>query len=80
MDRSVFLQRLIKPITDDGDATTLFDVLDLVHGDKDMEGTDVHVIIHGIEPPLETHLQWLSEHFSYPDNFLHVVIHRGTIN
>lgn len=27
---------------------------------------------HGIEIPFDTPLQWLSEHFSYPDNFLHI--------
>ncbi|XP_065916844.1 autophagy protein 5-like [Dysidea avara] len=32
------------------------------------------VIIHGVQPSLDTSLQWLSRHFSYPDNFLHVVV------
>lgn len=27
---------------------------------------------HGIEIPFDTPLQWLSEHLSYPDNFLHI--------
>ena len=38
---------------------------------------DMRVIIQGIEPPLETSLQWLSEHFSHPDNFLHICIVRS---
>lgn len=29
-------------------------------------------VTHGIEIPFNTPLQWLSEHFSYPDNFLHI--------
>lgn len=29
-------------------------------------------ISHGIEIPFDTPLQWLSEHLSYPDNFLHI--------
>lgn len=29
-------------------------------------------VSHGIEIPLDTPLQWLSEHLSYPDNFLHI--------
>lgn len=29
-------------------------------------------ITHGIEIPFDTPLQWLTEHFSYPDNFLHI--------
>lgn len=32
------------------------------------------VVIHGIEPMLETPVQWLSEHMSYPDNFLHISV------
>ncbi|CAF2431130.1 unnamed protein product [Rotaria sp. Silwood2] len=33
---------------------------------------DYRVIIHGVQPPLHTPIQWLSEYFSYPDNFLHI--------
>jgi autophagy-related protein 5 len=40
--------------------------------DEDFQSTKI--VIHGIEPPLETPLQWLSEHFSYPDNFLHIIL------
>lgn len=29
-------------------------------------------VTHGIEIPFDTPLQWLTEHFSYPDNFLHI--------
>lgn len=29
-------------------------------------------VTHGVEVPFDTPLQWLSEHFSYPDNFLHI--------
>ncbi|ORY49802.1 APG5-domain-containing protein [Rhizoclosmatium globosum] len=32
------------------------------------------VITHGVEIPLETPLLWLSRNFSYPDNFLHLVL------
>ena len=34
----------------------------------------VRILLHGIEPDFETPLQWLSEHLSYPDNFLHICI------
>lgn len=36
--------------------------------------TSRRVILHGIEVPLESPLQWLSEHLSYADNFLHLVV------
>ncbi|CAF3238921.1 unnamed protein product [Rotaria socialis] len=35
---------------------------------------DYRVIIHGVEPPLNTPVQWLSEYFSHPDNFLHICL------
>lgn len=34
----------------------------------------VTVRTHGIIPPSETPLQWMSEHLSYPDNFLHLIV------
>ncbi|XP_072854368.1 autophagy protein 5 isoform X1 [Pogona vitticeps] len=34
----------------------------------------IQVVIHGIEPVLEAPVQWLSEHMSYPDNFLHISV------
>lgn len=34
----------------------------------------VKVKTHGLVPPLDTPLQWMSEHLSYPDNFLHLCI------
>lgn len=50
--------------------------------DEDRDGNDQRLIsvgqfkyrflAHGIEIPFDTPLQWLSEHLSYPDNFLHI--------
>ena len=34
------------------------------------------VVIQGIEPPLETPIHWISEHFSHPDNFVYIVVVR----
>lgn len=34
----------------------------------------VKVRTHGIVPALNTPLQWMSEHLSYPDNFLHLCV------
>lgn len=31
-------------------------------------------LVQGISPPLVTPVQWLSEHLSHPDNFLHICI------
>jgi autophagy-related protein 5 len=35
---------------------------------------DYRTIIHGVQPPWNTPVQWLSEQFSYPDNFLHICL------
>lgn len=32
------------------------------------------VIIHGIQPSLETPLQWLCVNCSHPDNFLYITV------
>lgn len=40
----------------------------------ELDGEKNQVVIHGIEPMLETPVQWLSEHMSYPDNFLHISV------
>ncbi|GAB1295080.1 Autophagy protein 5 [Apodemus speciosus] len=72
-----FIQKLFRPVAADGQLHTLGDLLREVcpsavapeDGEKRSQ-----VMIHGIEPMLETPLQWLSEHLSYPDNFLHISI------
>lgn len=38
----------------------------------DVQSFRYRFMTHGIEIPFDTPLQWLSEHFSYPDNFLHI--------
>ncbi|XP_018333426.1 autophagy protein 5 [Agrilus planipennis] len=65
-----YKQKLVKPITEDGKKKTLSDLLQEVYPDRQ----NVIVRTHGVEPPLETPLQWMSEHLSYPDNFLHLCI------
>uniref|UniRef100_H2YCV1 Autophagy protein 5 n=1 Tax=Ciona savignyi TaxID=51511 RepID=H2YCV1_CIOSA len=36
--------------------------------------TTPQVITQGVHPPLQAPLQWLSENFSYADNFLHICV------
>ncbi|CAG0918411.1 unnamed protein product [Notodromas monacha] len=68
-----FVQRLIRPRKDDGQLSTLHDALAEIF--PAIKNGETHrVVLHGIAPPLETPLQWLSEHLSYPDNFLHVCL------
>jgi autophagy-related protein 5 len=73
-----FVQKLVKPLTEPGangakstEIATLGDAL----AQLAPEAPQPHkVIIQGLEPPLYTPLHYLSEHLSYPDNFLHVVL------
>ncbi|XP_043921174.1 autophagy protein 5 isoform X2 [Protopterus annectens] len=72
-----FIQKLFRPVDADGQLQSLGDLLKDVFpialtpedGEKKFQ-----VMIHGIEPLLETPMQWLSEHLSYPDNFLHISV------
>nr|ATX63057.1 autophagy protein 5 [Locusta migratoria] len=66
-----FLQKLVKPVTEEGQRKTLQHLLQEVYPNS----PNVRVVTHGIEPPLDTPLQWMSEHLSYPDNFLHLCVY-----
>ncbi|GJQ74644.1 putative involved in autophagic vesicle formation [Trypoxylus dichotomus] len=65
-----YRQKLIKPVTEEGQRKTLNDLLQEVFPNK----SDVKVRTHGVVPALNTPLQWMSEHLSYPDNFLHLCV------
>lgn len=78
VDSYAFTQKLVKPANDEGELLTLGDFissLDLAKHPSAREDMALHVVTHGVEPPFETPLQWLSEHMSYPDNFLHLCLH-----
>ncbi|CAF1634816.1 unnamed protein product [Adineta ricciae] len=83
-----FIQKLFSPYdADEGKGLTLNDLLhfalnheaqcELMANEKRILNTnidDYQIVTHGVQPPLHTPLQWLSEHFSYPDNFLHICL------
>jgi len=66
-----YLQFLMKPLENEKQ-TTLQDLL--LKANLKTESKGLQVIVHGVDIPLETPLQWMSEHLSYPDNFLHLCI------
>lgn len=69
-----FQQKLFQPTGDGGEPTLLRDVIaKLVPKALDRD-KKLRVVIQGIEPPMSTPLQWLSEHLSHPDNFLHICV------
>ncbi|CAH1402828.1 unnamed protein product [Nezara viridula] len=67
------LQRLIKPLSESGCRKTLSQLLEELNMLQDGL-SQLKVTTHGIEPPLDTPLQWMSEHLSYADNFLHLIV------
>ncbi|KAK9514368.1 hypothetical protein VZT92_027840 [Zoarces viviparus] len=72
-----FIQKLFRPVSPEGSVHTLCDLLKEMYPvalPSDGEPKRYQVVIHGIEPLLETPLQWLSEHLSHPDNFLHICV------
>lgn len=58
----------VEPSKGNKEATSTYSEDDLI----DVKLFKYRFITHGIEIPFDTPLQWLSEHFSYPDNFLHI--------
>ncbi|CAH1799923.1 unnamed protein product [Owenia fusiformis] len=70
----VYLQKLVKPMKDTGQHMTLHDLLIQLDIASHDEEAKQRVLVQGITPPMETTLLWLSEHFSYPDNFLHICL------
>lgn len=72
-----FVQKLVKPYADSEDGVgrsetlTLGRVVDLLVPDAPQPHV---IVIQGLEPPMETPIHYLSEHLSYPDNFLHIVL------
>jgi autophagy-related protein 5 len=74
-----FIQKMVKPIKDKetGEQTTLGDfITELRLNPPKLHAKEMkpYIVLHGIEPPFETPVQWLSEHMSYPDNFLHLCL------
>jgi len=69
-----YTQRLFKPHNEGGEVQTLRHLIQEVAPEVLESGSSQRVVIQGVSPPLETPLQWLSEHCSHPDNFLHICV------
>lgn len=66
-----FVQKNFEPI-DNGRKRNFGDLLKFVYG-EDYKNFKL-ILIQGVTPSFETPIQWLSEHLSYPDNFLHICV------
>lgn len=74
-----FIQKRVSPFTSDGLLASVGDVLRALFPSDAGDATDrcptegYVFLLHGITLPLETPVQWASQHMSYADNFLHIV-------
>ncbi|KAH8411214.1 hypothetical protein KR215_000337 [Drosophila sulfurigaster] len=70
-DDFTYMQKLISPLSESGQKKNLSDLMAEL-------STPVRKAVgfrtHGIDLHEETQLQWMSEHLSYPDNFLHLSV------
>jgi autophagy-related protein 5 len=74
-----FLQLPFQPfLASNGQALTLGELIQHVLPDIDPTAKHWRFIIHGIEVPIESPVQYLSEHLSYADNFLHICLVSGS--
>lgn len=71
-----YMTNLFRPLTEEGHHQSLKHLLlsAVPQFFNEEEEFQKHVRIHGAEPLLDTPILWLSENFSFPDNFLHLVI------
>ncbi|KAH3738125.1 autophagy protein 5-like [Dreissena polymorpha] len=66
------IQKLFRPVAEDGQQHCLEDLLKFAL--PDLDNDKWKVLLQGMEVPLSTPVHWLSEHLSYPDNFLHICV------
>lgn len=66
-----YQQKLVAPSSEAGQKRTLQDLLEDF---STPVRKAVEARTHGVSVPDSTPLQWLSEHLSYPDNFLHLCL------
>ncbi|XP_023341359.1 autophagy protein 5 isoform X2 [Eurytemora carolleeae] len=63
------IQKLVKPISDSTGSLLTFQEL------KQLYYPSSTLLTQGVVPAPDTPVQWLSRHLSYPDNFLHIIVH-----
>ena len=65
-------QTLVTPVNHNGNVLALRDFMTDYLRDRHLQ--NFYALSHGIEIPMDVSLQWLSEHMSYADNFVHLVV------
>ncbi|KAI9302609.1 autophagy protein Apg5-domain-containing protein [Cunninghamella echinulata] len=88
--QSPVIQDIVPFTKENGDDYLLSDVLKQLlpnlslystnNNNNDQQQQNILVKTHGILLPLHTPIKWASDHLSYPDNFLHLVIYNSRNN
>jgi len=78
----VIYQKLYKSVSDNGELRTFVDFLKacvpyLLNSNDELK-ENIKILVQGLHPPFNTPIQWMSEHLSHPDNFLHIVVLQNT--
>ena len=75
------LQKLFKTVSDQSELHTFGELLHscipyvMANEESKTELAEGwKILVQGLTPPLVTPVQWMSEHLSYPDNFLHIIV------
>jgi len=69
--------RLIKPMKPCEGIDRMTTLQDLIEDYFPSEADSLTITTQGINPDRDAPLQWMSEHLSYPDNFLHIISHKN---
>ncbi|KAI8343407.1 autophagy protein 5 [Chlamydoabsidia padenii] len=84
-DQCPVIQDTTSFTNEQGASRTLGDILHsiipslfLQNGTYTNTESNLIVVLHGIQLPLHTPIRWASDHLSYPDNFLHLIICRSS--
>ena len=65
-------QEPFRVLTEGGRPLTLGDLRAYMLSTEDAAAAPA-LVVHGTQPPPETPLQWLAQHYAYPDGFVHIV-------
>ncbi|CAO3650802.1 unnamed protein product [Cunninghamella echinulata] len=87
--QSPVIQDIVSFTKENGDDYLLSDILKQLlpnlsiystSSNDSVQQQNILVKVHGIQLPLHTPIKWASDHLSYPDNFLHLVIYNNSNN
>lgn len=71
-----YVQEIVAPLDETGRDMTLADLLRKAIPEQfdAIKGGKATLLLQGVSPSLDAPLTWLSDHLSYPDNFMHMTV------